>query len=150
MSERAAAAGKNGAPHEVELDGKVYTFQPVVTERVMLAVEQALYDRELKALKAQREALPEAAYVERLDKLRERYLNDEFQFENPANIERLKTKEGAVLLMCCMTGATPKEMLLLMLKRTAEVRNVLQTVLALSMPEGRQDDPKAEARVVSG
>ncbi len=134
MSERAAAAGSSGPVHTIEHEGRVYTVQPVLTERVMLAIETELYEREKRALGSQRDLMGEAAYNERLDELRKRYLDNEFAFESDTTMAYMKTKPGALMVLSAMIDCTKAELIALLIAKPVEVNNVLELVLALSMP----------------
>lgn len=152
MSERAAAAGKDGVPHTIEHAGKTYVIQPVLTEGVMRRVEEALYERQKAALASLRGIMGEEQYERKLDELLQRYLDEEFKFESPQTLEYMKTRGGAILLLECMMGAPKAELIALFVAKPVEVRNALKTVLALSMPKGSEvevgvspEDEAAEA-----
>lgn len=142
MSERAAMAGDRGPPHTIRHGDKTYEVRPVVTEGVMLAVEAELYERAKHALVSQRDMMSEPAYLERLDKLREKYEKGGFSFEHPDTMAALKTQKGAITLLCCMMDCTAAEVLTLMTERTADMKDILETVLKLSFPSPKQGAPR--------
>ena len=135
MSERAAAAGKDGPPITVEYNGKTYIIQPVLTERVMLAIENEMYEREKKALASQRDIMDKDTYEKYLAELRVRYINGDFDFESEYTMNYMKTKAGAITVLSYMVDCSKAELIELLTKKPVEMQDALALVLALSMPK---------------
>lgn len=145
MSERAAMAGDNLPDRTIEHKGRVFTFRAVITEGVMLAVEEALFDKEVKALQKMCSLYSSDEYSHKLDELRDRYTNGHFAFESSRTTAYLKTQHGAVLLMKCMSNCTFEDIVMLMAERREDFEHCMKTALTLSMPQGL-GHPKVNGR----
>lgn len=145
MSERTAALGTSAPARTIEHNGRVYTIAPVVTEGTMARVEAALYERAKKGLTDLRADMPEAAYLERLDELRNRYEEGYYAFESEHTMEFLQTQKGTLVLLGAMMTADAGEVLDLLTHKPAEVEDALNDAMASSFPAEKAPPPKAKA-----
>ncbi len=143
MSARMDLHGRNAPPHTLEHNGKTYTIPRALALYDLLVVEDALYQRALKSLYAQKEFMDAGAYAAELKALREQSTNGEFALEHPATQELLKVPAGALVFLGALLDADRAELLDLMKHKGAELKSILEQVNAATFAEN-QTDPKAK------
>jgi hypothetical protein len=146
MSERAVMAGDEGPSKTIEHNGRTYEFRPVITEGVMLLLEEKLYAKAVAGVAAQREVLSQERYEAKLDELLARYESGYYSFESEHTREFLRTQKGALTLAVCLADCTEGELFVLMTERTADVQNVLKAAMTLSMPKESKKSRAASKR----
>lgn len=140
-------AGNHAKPHAVELDGVRYEFRHFGLPQ-LAEYERERYREERDRLRLLRDDYPTAAYVERLDRLRERYERHEFSFESEfADADQGGEDAGrgegaltaqadrALLILRVMTGRTSAEVWRLLCSAPEEVQHVMKMVVAESFPK---------------
>lgn len=135
MSERSAAFAQKVPDFQIEHNGTTYTFKLAITEGVLLDVEQRLYQRALDGLKATREHYPEAAYLKRLDAIRKDYEEGAYDAVQSEAVQRfLATEKGHVFLLAVMGGTNEKTLIQLWIDKRAELTEVLEKAIGMSLP----------------
>lgn len=126
--------GNAGVPHQLEYNGKVYTFS-LIDQRIKAAYEKHMYEREKAALTLLRNEYRPEEYEKRLDALTQRYLDNEFSFLSETGLAHFKrSSEGKFFLLSAIAGCTPNELIDLVVARTTEVTALLDLIIKESFP----------------
>ena len=126
----------NAAPaHELEQGGKVYRFG-LIDQAVQAAWEKRLYEKDIEAVKIQKEAglLSGHEYGMALARLTTAYRDGDYEMLSPSGIKLLQTLPGVRLLLALLLACSADEIVQLLLARRAEVVQKVRLVLAESFP----------------
>lgn len=137
MSELSAALGSAGPPHEIVHEGRTYRFFLLDADRKNL-LEKRLYQRARQSVYVDRDHLTDEQYLAALDRVRDRYENNEYAFTGVRTQKILQTPEGALLLLEVVTGETAADLTPLLVARRPEVETVLKTVMEESFKKPRK------------
>jgi hypothetical protein len=134
VTQLSSDVGRNAPGHKIECEGQVFEFRhfglPELAE-----FERERYRAERDKLRDLRDDYPTEVYVERLDRLRERYERKEFAFENDAKFR--ESPEGILLVLRLMTGRDGRDVLRLFCTHTEEVVHLVSLVIGESFPKAR-------------
>ena len=134
MSALRQALGAEAAPHKFEHKGQVYLVQPI-TQEVKTAFSEWQWERACKVAFSMRAGMTPDEYERHLKKLNDDYLAGEYDFESERTAAILKTKAGVLALCALLWGCSQAQMITLAVERGAEVKALLELVMAESMPD---------------
>lgn len=128
MSELSKLLGTAAPPHQINHEGRVFTFHLLDQPRKS-ALEKRLYQQAREAVYVDRDHMTSEEYLLRLDKVREAYEANEYSWYGPRSQKSLSTAKGAMMLLETITGETEDDLTPLLLARAEEVKTLITTVL---------------------
>jgi hypothetical protein len=142
VSELSRLLGTAGPPHQLNHEGRVFTFHLLTQDRKN-AFEKRLYQTAREGVYVDREHMTSDEYLKRLDEVRERYELGEYGLFGRRGAKVLETPAGAMLLLEILTGESQDDLAPLLAARAEEVKVLVKTVMTESFRKVRPKPPEA-------
>jgi hypothetical protein len=136
MSDLSRSLGNSGGTHDIVHNDKVFKFR-LVDQEAKSVLEKRMYKKARDAVVMDREVTSPAEFMERLDKLGERYQEGEFAFEGERGQKLLQTPAGILMFLSVLCGESENELINLLSSKSAEVQAVLKVILHESYPDAQ-------------
>lgn len=138
MSTTSMLMGSAAAPHAIEHAGRAYQFT-LLTQRVKSVYERWLLGKARQIVLTMFDGEEQAR---ELQALKMAAVGGQYDFHGEISLASLQTPAGLLTLGAALCGSTEDEFLALMAAKGDEVRAVIETVLAESIPgAGKRPDP---------
>lgn len=127
--------GNSGSSHVIEHAGKQYRFR-LIDQAVQSAWEKRLYEKDIEAVKIQKDAglLDAQEYAAQLARLTAAYRDGEYEMLSPGGMKLLTSMSGVRQLLTLLLQCPADEMLQLLLAKKLEVVEKVRLIIAESFP----------------
>lgn len=117
----------------------------MITQKVKLAYERHLFQKEVEAVRLLRDAMTADEYLGQLEKLRQLYAKDYYAFLGKRGQKSLKTVPNMLFLCSLLWGvADDDEMLILLKERQEDVSHLLSIIIKESFQIEDEDEGDTE------